>query len=353
MNNALKDKTLLIRADGNEIIGAGHLMRCFSIAQGFMREGGKVVLLTVPGLPAIEERMINSGISIRHLCISEESESDINETLHLSEQIGPDWIILDGYHFNGSFHSELKKAGNKVLLMDDHGSLDYYAADLILNQNIYANPDMYDAKYINSNLLMGCKYSCLREEFVKWIGWKRPKSVDVKKIIITLGGADPDNMTLKIIQALKSLDDSGLHVTVIVGAGNQYIDILKESAIEVPFNVEIAINVQDMPELITSSDLAISAGGSTCWELAFLGLPSLIIVMADNQIQVAKRLEELGVAKNLGWHEDVSELDIVNATLSLIKNTDERHKMSELGQEFVDGKGTSRVIEQMCMGMSV
>lgn len=350
MEGVFRDKTLLIRADGNERIGSGHLMRCFAIAQGYMRQGGRVVLLTAPGLAVIEERMSQAGITVIHLNAKAGSDSDLHETLAQSERFGAGWVILDGYHFPTLFHFGLKNGGKKVLLVDDHGTLDRYSADLILNQNIYANANMYVSKLSAGSLLMGCEFSCLRDEFQKWVGWKRPKIGTAMRIMITLGGADPDNVTLRVLQALKRLNLPELQVTAIAGAGNPHLESLKKTAENSPFAIEVLTNVQEMPVLISVSDIAISAGGSTCWELAFLGLPSLVIVMAENQTQVASKLAELGIAKNLGWHESVSEIDIVNDTLALIENAAERQKMSDLGQRLVDGKGTSRVIERMRAG---
>jgi len=348
MQATFSGKTLLIRADGNDHIGYGHLMRCFAIAQKYIQQGGRVVLLAAPEYTVIENRIIQAGITVVHLEAKPGSETDILETLGNSEKFNADWIILDGYHFHASFHHRLKNADKKVLLIDDHGALDYYSADLILNQNIYASANMYNSKLSKDSLLMaGCKFCCLRNEFQEWIDWKRPKINNARKIIISLGGSVHESAILKVVRALKLLNRHEFNVTVVTGVSDSYLSSLNKLAKNCLFDIEILTNAQDMADLISASDVAISAGGSTCLELAFMGLPSLIIVMADNQKQLASSLTDFGIAKNLGWHKSLSEIDIKNHILDLIDNLDELQKMSSLGQRFVDGKGVLRVIHQM------
>jgi UDP-2,4-diacetamido-2,4,6-trideoxy-beta-L-altropyranose hydrolase len=347
MKKGACNKTLLIRADGSEQIGLGHLMRCLAIAQGYIQEGGQVALLTKLNLISVKESLIQSGVDVIHLGVQAGGESDISETLDQADRLGAEWILLDGYHFQAAFHHALKRGGKRVLLMDDHGTLDSYSADLILNQNINADANMYLPKLSAGRLLLGCQYSCLRSEFTRWVGWKRSPIGTVKKVMITLGGGDADNVTLKVLRALSCLCLYDFHVTAIAGAVNPHWDSLKEFSEKSPYEIDVLRNVQDMPTLIANSDLAISAGGSTCWELAFLGLPSLIIVMADNQTEVALKLEERCIAKNLGWHGSLLEHSIAENVFALIEDVSERKRMSDLGQNLVDGKGVFRVIERM------
>jgi RimJ/RimL family protein N-acetyltransferase len=145
-------------------------------------------------------------------------------------------------------------------------------------------------------------------------------------------------------------DSSALHVEVIAGGANPHYDQLTELAESLGGRFHLVRNAADMPQRIAEADLAITAGGSTCWEMAYLGLPNVVIVLADNQRACAAGLDAQGCSVSLGWHEDCDEARIAEAFANLADDPKRRADMSRAGMELVDGEGASRTVTHMDAG---
>jgi UDP-2,4-diacetamido-2,4,6-trideoxy-beta-L-altropyranose hydrolase len=355
-----KNFNMLIRADALPEIGIGHVMRCLSLAQAINNNKNKTVFVTNISSSFLEDRLISEGIEVHYLPENLDQLTDIQETIKIVQKLQKEWVIVDGYHFNGEYQKQLKKAGLKVLFFDDYGHCDYYYADIILNQNLGANKNLYLNRKNYTQLLLGTNYTLLRKEFWQWREWQRGINPVAKKILVTLGGSDPDNFTLKVIKALYSLsilpnleiDDiplirEELEVIVIVGGSNPHFQELSSFCQSLDFNITLKRNVTNISELMAWADLAIAAGGSTNWELAFMGLPSIIITIADNQKEIAEKLGQMGLTISLGWHEEVTVEMIAEAIAKLKESPEQRYQMSKQGRKLIDGYGSSRVLEKM------
>ncbi|RME97647.1 MAG: UDP-2,4-diacetamido-2,4,6-trideoxy-beta-L-altropyranose hydrolase, partial [Chloroflexi bacterium] len=310
---------LIIRADANTQMGTGHVMRCIALAQAWQDKGGEVCFVSAFELPAIETRLINEGFNIIFLNVEPGSRSDAEQTAHHSHKLNGEWVVVDGYHFDGDYQKAIKDAGLKLLSIDDYGHASHYHANIVLNQNIYATEALYTNRESDTRLLLGSEYVLLRREFWRWRGWQREIPDVASKILVTLGGSDPNNVTLKIIQALNYISTITLDIVVVVGGSNPHQASLQNTANKSRHKIRLVHNVTNMPELMAWADIAISAGGSTCWELAFMGLPNLIVILADNQRFIAEKLSQMGIAVNLGWHTNLSIKEI-NRTLEAFVN---------------------------------
>jgi spore coat polysaccharide biosynthesis predicted glycosyltransferase SpsG len=164
---------------------------------------------------------------------------------------------------------------------------------------------------------------------------------------VTFGGGDPENQTILSIQALQEADLDSLEVTVVAGPSNPHFEALRSTTVDSKFPIRLISNAANMPELMAGADLAISAGGSTCWELAFMGLPFLVVILAENQRAIAEGLEEVGAAVNLGWYDRITPTQIAYKLSSLAKAADVRAKLSRRGRKLVDGKGIERVLREL------
>ena len=247
-------------------------------------------------------------------------------------------------------------------MIDDMVYLDHYYADVVLNQNINAEILQYPCEPY-TRLLLGTRYVLLRREFLKWKGWKREIPAVARKVMVTLGGGDPDNVTLKIINALRKLDISDLDVRVVVGPSNPHKEILKSAiqnnapsvslkqrrlrSVKQGCSMSILQNAENMPELMAWANIAVTAAGSTCWELAFMGVPFLTIILADNQESIASGLDEAGAVVSLGWHHEFSMSDFTGSVSSLIADEKSRWSMSTMARRLIDGRGAERVIKCM------
>ena len=340
---------ILIRADASSYIGTGHVMRCLALAQGLQAQGGRAIFVLSNKSPALEARLLSEQMLILHLSVEVGSDEDAHQTVDFAYQFAAKWVVVDGYHFGAEYQKTIKNFGNSLLFFDDYGHANCYYADLVLNQNISADQDLYINRELYTKLLLGTDYTLLRKEFCQWLQWHRTINLVASKILLTLGGSDPDNVTLKVIQSLL-LVSNDLEVIVVVGGSNPHYKKL-ESVIESNTQSYLAIslqqNVNNMPELMAWADIAIAAGGSTNWELAFMGLPSIVITIADNQQAIAAELDRQGVIINLGWHQDVTIEQIGLVLRELIGDRHKRENMSQKGRKLVDGNGASRVASQM------
>jgi len=338
---------LLIRTDASIQIGTGHLMRCLALAQAWQDAGGQTVFLMATKAPALESRLQSEGMEIVHLSVQSGSIDDAIQTSYYAHQVGADWIVVDGYHFGTDYQRIIKNQRCRLLLIDDLGSFEYYYADLILNQNVYAHEELYRNRDPYTQLLLGTRYALLRREFLKWRGWKREIPDVARKVLVTMGGSDPNNVTLKVIQALQQVDLDGLEAIVVVGGSNPHYEELQSAVQDARFPIRLESNVTNMPELMAWADVAISGGGSTSWELAFMGVPALILILAGNQRPISERLDAVGVAVNLGWYEDVSSTETAQVVTQLLRAPRTRAEMSECGRQLVDGDGVDRALMHM------
>jgi spore coat polysaccharide biosynthesis predicted glycosyltransferase SpsG len=162
-----------------------------------------------------------------------------------------------------------------------------------------------------------------------------------------MGGADPDNLTLKVIKALNNLNDTDLEARILVGPSNANIESLKKELSLSVFNFQLLTSANNVTSFMVWADVTISAGGSTCWELAFMGLPFLTIILADNQEGIAEGLERAGVAINCDWFHNLKPDLISQHLLKVLPDATDRINMSIKGKNIIDGFGVDRVIEEM------
>jgi UDP-2,4-diacetamido-2,4,6-trideoxy-beta-L-altropyranose hydrolase len=334
--------TLLIRADASTPIGTGHVMRCLALAQAWRNIGGSVVFAVAEVPSGLRRRLNDAGVAITLVAGAPGSAEDAAATLAQARECDARWIVADGYHFGTSWQTQIKAAGLRLLILDDYGHAEHYAADLVLNQNAAAAPSLYARRDPDTRLLLGTAFTLLRGEFASWRGWPRATPERATRVLVTLGGADADNVTGLVLQALSSI--AGLDVVVVVGAGNPHRSAIEAAAARQASAVRLAVDVSDMPERMAWADIAISAAGSTAWELAFMGLPAILIVVADNQAAIAETFARDGLGISLGTHHGLTVERIAGAVRALLDDAPGRRALSERARARVDGRGADRVV---------
>ena len=257
------------------------------------------------------------------------------------------WVVLDGYHLDEAYQFAVQESGHRILLIDDMAHLSRYHADILLNQNLSRGPESYQTDS-ETRFLMGHRYVLLRDEFLNWESGERQHPVVARNILVTLGGADPDNVTLTVIEALKRKAFSGLSVKVLIGASNPHRGSLEQSVLAVPFDCRLLETTERMPELMAWADMAVSGGGTTCWEMAFMGLPNLVVVLAENQTAVTDILRRVGCSEILEGQVGIRDLSL--ALDALIHAPERRKQMALRGRELIDGLGGRRVAEEILFG---
>lgn len=341
----MKKRSVIIRADASVKTGTGHVMRCFALAQG-LQDSGYDVHFAVSECPeALVKKIKAEKLSVLKIKSKAGSQKDAGETAKLAEKKKCAWVITDGYIFSDEYQGIIKDNGFRLLFIDDYGHCRKYCADIILNQNLYAGTHFYPETAPFTRILLGTQYALLRKEFSPYMHWRRQVSEKASKMLVTLGGSDPDNTTLKIIRAVKN-SRLGLQVKIVAGGANPHIKSL-EKEISKSQDLQILKNVSDMPKLMAWADIVITGGGSTCWETCFMGLPNIITYCADNQKPIASSLEATGAAINLGHNINLTEKKLVSTLKNIVGDAETRSRMSEKGRLLVDGMGAERIIYSM------
>jgi len=340
-------KALLIRADANSNIGIGHVMRCLALAQAWSDSGGRATFVMATECPSLEARLRLEGAEVTRVSARPGTDDDAIQTAKRACQVNASWVVVDGYHFGFGYQRVIKDHGLHVLAIDDNGHAEHYCADIVLNQNPHAHRDMYAKKEPYTHLLLGTRYVLLRREFLKWKRWKREVPSVARKVLVTLGGSDPDNMIIKVVEALQEVKVGGLECFVTFGASDSQIEKLQSIAGDFGSTLHLDSNLANMPELMAWADVCVAGAGTTSLELAYMGLPSLLIVLANNQRPVAEGLDAMGVAVNLGSVKTLSSTEIAKRLSWLIQNVTSRAEMARRGTTLVDGGGVFRVLRQV------
>jgi UDP-2,4-diacetamido-2,4,6-trideoxy-beta-L-altropyranose hydrolase len=336
---------LLIRADANTAIGSGHVMRCLALAQAWQEHGGMVTFVSANDLPdSLQTRLTDEKMQAHLLQEEPGSRADVTATINFASDISAETIVVDGYHFGADYQRWIKDAGFQLLFIDDNGHAQHYYADWVLNQNIHATEALYPNREPYTRLLLGTRYVLLRREFWPYRGWQREIPEIAQNVLVTMGGSDPDNVTLKVLEAITQLPEAAiLKVRAVIGGSNPHMESLRDFAETSTLELELLQDVNDMPAQMAWADVAISGGGSTSWEMALLGLPRLVIVTAANQLAIAQFLAARGAALNLGWHTSVTPLHIAAPLQRLLYSTSDRFSMSATNHDLVEGEGANRV----------
>jgi UDP-2,4-diacetamido-2,4,6-trideoxy-beta-L-altropyranose hydrolase len=335
-------KSCLIRADASPHMGTGHVMRGFAFAQAWQRAGGGVTFFHSETTGALEQQLRDQGMKIVKRKVVPGSAQDATQTIAQALAQNALWVVADGYEFGAGWQQQIKDAGLRLLLMDDYGHAGHYHADYVLNQNPAIDSGVYQSHEPGTRLLLGPQYAILRPEFLDWQEWRREVPVVGRNVLVTFGGADPENVTAKAIRAVNDLD---VQCKVVVGGSNLNLEQLRSEIGNRKPEIELVVNAGSMPELMAWADCAIAAGGTTSLELACMGLPSLVLALADNQRNIADKIHDVGIGRNLGWHADVDPDAIAMELCELLLDQPARERMSNCGRQLVDGLGAKRVVD--------
>ncbi len=341
---------IVFRADASQKIGTGHVMRCLALAQAWQENGGEASIFAMAmKTPSVESRLLSEGQQVVDVSAHAGSAEDAAQTTAIARRRKDSCLVVDGYCFGAEYQQIIRDAGLRSMVVDDFGRSGPYQSDFLLNQNLYACEALYAGLAPRARLLLGPRYALLRREFWPLRSWRRKVNSTGNRVLVTFGGTDPDNVTLKVIHALQQIQIDSLETVVVIGGSNGHYAELKKAIIDSPIAIRLEHDATNMPELMAWADLAVSAGGSTCWEVAFTGLPCLVIALDAPQLIVARELESRGVAMNVGLHESASAAKIGACIKQLLCSPEDRVRMSMRGQELIDGKGVDRVVGALAL----
>lgn len=353
----LKDHFLVLRCDATSNIGAGHVMRCLALGEAWRSYGGNVILLGHLESTVIANHIRDAGIVYISSSSEFSPEDDLRQLADLflsireSERIlpWPVWLVLDGYYFDTQYQNAIRRLGYHLCVVDDTSHLDFYDTDVILNQNLGSEALRYSCPD-GTQLLLGTRYTLLRSPFLSAQAVEQAVPELAVNVLVTFGGSDTKNQIPKVLRALKRINRPSLTARLVLGFS--FIETeefhLALKGIANLHNVELLSRTEDMPQLMHWADMAISAGGSTTYELAFMGVPMLLTIVAENQHGIVQALHNAGAAISLGECEQLTEEDLSSAIMRVCKDKKLRREMSRLARTIVNGEGNKRVISALC-----
>jgi UDP-2,4-diacetamido-2,4,6-trideoxy-beta-L-altropyranose hydrolase len=340
--------TLIVRADASVAMGTGHVMRCLALAQAWQDEGGSCIFAMVEATPAVEQRLRSEKFEVFPVAASPASPQDAAQVVELAVTHRASWVVVDGYQFDFAYQDALKTAGLHVLVLDDGGRCGSYCADLVLDLSPDASELPYRNRETHTRLLLGTRYVMLRREFTAWRDWKREIPGVAQRLLVTIGGSDPEGLTLRIVEALRQAPHPGLEITVVAGGSNPRQAELQRATASSP--IELLCDPPNMPELMARSDLAVICSGGTLWELLYMGCASLSYVRDEVQGGAVARLHAAGAVRQLGTVGEFEASRLTAAIAELGASSKRRNEMARLGRKIVDGEGPRRVLHELLGG---
>ena len=333
---------LAVRADAGPGIGAGHVMRCLALAQAWKRAGGRAVLVGRVAPATLAARLERDGLPV---VVPAPDDADgaaafARVRADAAGEPGAHWGVLDGYAFGPEFQADARRDG-PLLVLDDLAAGPVHA-DAVLNQNFHAPSLSYDADP-DTALLAGPRYALLREEFLRRPRAARRFPERARTVLVTLGGADPDNATAGVLAALAGAGDPAPGVAVVVGPANRHAESLARTLAAAPFPGRLLRDPPDLVERMAAADLVVTAGGSTCLELCFCGAPMAVVVLAANQAPGTAALARAGAAVSLGVPGAGDPAATTAVLAALLGDAARRRALSAAAAALVDGRGGERV----------
>jgi len=345
--------TILIRADASQTIGTGHVFRCLALADEARALGVRVIFVCqdVPG--NLKCLLIDRQYEAHLIPANESWEADAQATISIIEslRLSVMWLVVDHYLLDAKWEKAVRPFAYRLAAIDDLANR-LHDVDLLVDcSHESLGASIYDGLLPAScQRAIGSAYTLLRREFFETPRMMRARS-PAKRILVTLGGNDPFNTTSMVLDALEGANFRNCSIDVTLGTSNPRLEVLKRRA-EAMDNVTAYVQHSRMSELMSAADLCVGAGGMTALERCYLGLPSLILMLADNQRELAAQLDRDGCARNLGFVGDIDASELRAAIVSAAEDVDWLVQSSLRGQEKVDGKGVFRILGLMNIAQS-
>ncbi|MBB6215730.1 UDP-2,4-diacetamido-2,4,6-trideoxy-beta-L-altropyranose hydrolase [Anaerosolibacter carboniphilus] len=335
-----------IRTDGGPGIGMGHIMRCLSLAREFRRSGKRIFFICKQAAGIV--KIIEEGFEVvrlenespySHSGSDLEKEADNIIKIVQAEDIKV--FIIDKYDISADYLLKIKRHVKKLVYIDDLKKF-IYPVDIIINGNITSTYINYEKYSEDQHLLLGPMYNLIREEFRDLP--KKKINENVRSVMLTTGGSDPDQIVLKFLDIILSDTElTSLKIHVIIGNLFTHVTDLKKIELQNEC-VILHENISRISEIMDQVDVAISAGGTTLYELNACGVPTLAFVMADNQEFLVEKMHEKGYVISLGWFHQLEATMFLDQFKVFMKDHKLRENMSERGKKLVDGRGVERIV---------
>jgi UDP-2,4-diacetamido-2,4,6-trideoxy-beta-L-altropyranose hydrolase len=355
--------SVAFRVDASIDMGTGHVMRCLTLANALRDKGFYCVFICREHIGHLMDLLKDNDYPVVNLGLPDSSSQAPPDFLHAHwlgtswivdsvqtckalNQSNIDWLIVDHYALDNRWEQVIRPYCRKILVIDDLADRKH-DCDILLDQNLGRLEQDYQG-LVNSDtkLFVGLRYALLRPEFAKWRAYSLARRVEspLNKLLITMGGVDKNNVTGQVLKELSTSDMmKELEITVIMGFNAPWLNDVLEQANKISENIKVLTAVTNMAELMAETDLIIGASGGTAWERCTLGVPTILIVLAENQKMAAAALAEKNAAILLENITDIPQL-LSSMSDTGIKNL---QKLSRSAANLLDGEGVYRLIKEM------
>lgn len=304
------------RTDASIQIGTGHVMRCLTLADALVTKGAQCTFICREHTGNLIENIRSKGHVVYSLPVGHDADTDLAHSAWLGATkaqdaqacastlvtLQPDWLVVDHYALDARWECALAEHCGQVMVIDDLADRPHHCK-LLLDQTFGRDAKDYRPLVPDDcTLLCGSSYALLRPEFaaLRHYSLQRRGRPHLKNLLITMGGVDKDNVTAQVLNALRACSlPSDCAITVVMGSTAPWLPDVQQQALSMPWPTTVRVGVNHMAQLMADSDLAIGAAGATSWERCCLGLPTVMMVLADNQRYAAGLLEEAGAARML------------------------------------------------------
>ena len=346
----------VFRTDASLLIGTGHVMRCLAFADLLLAKGAECVFICrehegnlighirgkghlVHSLPVVGD----TDTSLDHSSwLGATQTQDARACVSLLSEIQPDWLIVDHYAIDAHWENSLEKHCGHLMVIDDLADRSHNCS-VLLDQTHGRNiADYYPFVPKECLVLCGASYALLRPEFVELRAYslQRRARPELKRLLISMGGVDKDNVTSEVLTALRDCPlPRDCEITVVLGETAPWRADVELRAEGMPWKVTLRYAVTNMAELLADSDLAIGGSGSATWERCCMGLPSVMVVLAENQNRIAEAVEDAGAGVRL----DASSLYLLRHIPLIAGDQIKLRSMSKAASAICDGTGTTEI----------
>jgi UDP-2,4-diacetamido-2,4,6-trideoxy-beta-L-altropyranose hydrolase len=371
----LAGHTIAFRTDASMAIGTGHVMRCLTLADALAEQGAcccfigrlhaghlvelvrsrrhTVLALPLGSAPDGDTTPEPTQPPLTHASwLGSDQHADARATLAVLAGAGADWLVVDHYALSATWEHALRPACRRLLVIDDLADRDH-DCELLVDQNLGRSAADYAGRVQpNARVLAGPRYALLRPQFAARreasLTRRRTSAGPVRRLLISLGGIDLDNATGAVLKALcnaPAVLPADCAITVVMGVRAPRLHDVHALAAQLPWPTDVRVAVDDMAELMADCDLAIGAAGGTAWERCCLGLPTLLLVLADNQRDGARSLDDAGAGLMLDPRQPLEQS--LAPALVYLSGGDALAGMSRAASQICDGGGVRRVLEAM------
>ena len=356
---------IVFRTDASLQIGSGHVMRCLTLADALRDRGEQCHFICREHYGNLIDEIRQRGYRVDCIAVAEQQRQqhgydytnwlgstwqvDAQESVAFLKSHQADWLVVDHYALDQRWESTLKSHYKKLMVIDDLADREHLC-DLLLDQNLGRQQQDYkNLVPAQCQLYTGPNYSLLRPEFAALRPYslqRRQNQNTLDKLLITLGGIDKDNITAQVLHVLKACDlPRGCCITVVMGLNAPWLQNVNVIAAQMPWPTEVVVNVKDMAQRMGDCDLAISAAGGTALELCCMGVPTLMIVLAENQQSGARALQASNTARLILSLSNIkTELPLFVQELRV---ADYQIRLSRAASSVTDGQGVNKVIKAM------